>query len=168
MSEEHISNAGIILKVHCRDGKIRIVVVQLKSGKWTNPGGKVNAGESAFNAARREYEEETGMILPHIIDMNSIIITHRNGSKTKIYYGHTRELEDNFRLNVRNPRFNHETIDLKLYTYERIIQFSARYTDYFIKSLIIMNSKGMVGGAFAKAKYIKYNMKIKMLLNHLI
>lgn len=167
-----IKNAGIILKVLCKDGILRILVVQLKKGKWTNPAGIIEHNEDPFDAAKREFTEETGLELPPIDDlgpdgkMKHFMFYHKNGYCTVLYYGTTSVDDSIFILNNKHIQFNNETIDLKLYTYETILENARMYKSYFIKSLKLVYPKSMEGGSIF-TKYIKYFTKCHNLMNKL-
>lgn len=69
-------------------GSRRTLMVRDRNGKeWTLPGGKVNRGETTWDAALRELREETGFFLdPYQITKKwSIIIDHSNGQRTEIF-----------------------------------------------------------------------------------
>jgi 8-oxo-dGTP pyrophosphatase MutT (NUDIX family) len=175
MIARKISNAGIILNVKCKTGETKILVVQLVGGKWTNPGGKVEMGEDAFRAAKREFEEETGLELPRIRNIVSKDIHHGDGSITRLYCGYTDLPEDYFALNKNGSHYNGETIDLKLYTYEEIMAHKKKYKGYFIKSLINVHADGLAGGYVSqqyqnkntlyKHKYEKYSQKSQNIID---
>lgn len=50
------------------DNRLKVLLIQRKAhpykGYWCTPGGFVDAGESALEAASRELQEETNMVLP--------------------------------------------------------------------------------------------------------
>ncbi|WP_397448166.1 NUDIX hydrolase [Pseudomonas sp. NA-150] len=45
----------------------RILYVRKPKSKWTLPGGKIEIGETPFEAAVRELEEETGLLADDLI-----------------------------------------------------------------------------------------------------
>ena len=125
-----ISNASIILISHGR-----ILCVREISGKWTLPGGKIEKDETPFNAAKREFYEETGNILPDLRlegkTFNKYDYTHRNGSITRIYIGHTDTAD--LRFNMGNT--NGETNALKYLTINEIMSGDYDFHRYIINSL---------------------------------
>jgi hypothetical protein len=90
--------------------------------------------------------------------MKHFMIEHRNGT--------TSVDESKFILNDKHPKFNHETIALRLYTYETILRYARMYKSYFITSLKLVYPKSMEGGTMF-AKYIKYFTKCHDLMNKL-
>lgn len=148
-SEKPIKNVAITLLVCDSDRKVKIVVVQEKSGQWTNPGGKLSRTESEdmhggpFRGAKREYYEETHLDLPDIRNesgqVRSYDIEHRD-SRTRVYYGYCKNADafrdfDRFRpAPSRSPEYN-ETIDIRLVEYDDILRNEYLYTSYFIRSL---------------------------------
>ena len=93
-----IKNASII--VVCGTNLDRVFMVRdAKSkkykGQWMFPGGKLNPNEGPWAGAKREFEEETGFKLPHLVGdptnnnkLWSYIRFHQDGSRTKIYLGY--------------------------------------------------------------------------------
>ena len=69
------------------------MVRDAKNGNWMFPGGKIDPGERPWNAAKREFKEETGFDLPRLDgdnatgDLYEFERTHSNGTQTKIYLG---------------------------------------------------------------------------------
>lgn len=61
---------------------LEFVMVRHRSRAWEMPGGRVEAGESYEEAARREFLEETGMVLRDIVDE-----IHIPGSGGKVLVG---------------------------------------------------------------------------------
>jgi 8-oxo-dGTP pyrophosphatase MutT (NUDIX family) len=125
-----ISNASVILT-----SRGRILCVREMSGKWTLPGGKIEKDERPFHAAKREFYEETGNILPDLRlegqTFNKYDYTHRNGSITRIYIGHT-DIPD-LRFNMGNT--NGETNALKYLTINEIMSGEYDFHNYIINSL---------------------------------
>ncbi|MEO2202227.1 NUDIX hydrolase [Paenibacillus pabuli] len=58
MDNVHVSVGAII-----HDNKILLVKTRSSSGYWTLPGGKVEPGETLFEAVIREIYEETGLVV---------------------------------------------------------------------------------------------------------
>lgn len=121
-----VKNAAILLFV-----KNKIVVVRdINSGKWMLPGGKIDAGESAWNSSVREYYEETGYHLPNEgFEYNYYDKKHQGGRYTRIYIGKT---------DLGCPRYKktNETNALKCETLHNILNRDKHeYVGYVIKSL---------------------------------
>lgn len=67
-----------------RDGKV-LVAQRAKpplTGIWSLPGGHIEPGEKAIEAAHRELDEETGIKadLKGIVDVKDVIVRHDDGS----------------------------------------------------------------------------------------
>jgi 8-oxo-dGTP pyrophosphatase MutT (NUDIX family) len=86
----NIKNASIIV-VTGRNYDRVLMVRDKKNLQWMFPGGKIDRNETPWQAAKREFREETGFDLPHLEgDSNGLyeyIRSHRNGTQTKIYLG---------------------------------------------------------------------------------
>ena len=54
---------AIIVDVNSLPENIKILVVLNNRGEWMLPGGKIDPGESSFQAAQRELQEESGLRL---------------------------------------------------------------------------------------------------------
>lgn len=72
-----------------KDGKI-LMGKRRDSGKWTNPGGHADRGETPGDAALRELSEETGLVLPRsrLVPIQSRVVPnhHRDGRDLVIYH----------------------------------------------------------------------------------
>jgi 8-oxo-dGTP pyrophosphatase MutT (NUDIX family) len=125
-----IRNASIILI-----SRGRILCVREMSGKWTLPGGKIEKNETPFHAAKREFYEETGNILPDLrLEGNAFVpydYVHRNSSITCIYIGYT-DTPD-LRFIIENT--NGETNALKYLTLDEIMSGEYDFHTYIINSL---------------------------------
>lgn len=64
------------------EGKILAVSRRDDPTKWGLPGGKVNPGESPYDAAVRETEEETGVL---ILQMQLVFTAQCKGYKTSVF-----------------------------------------------------------------------------------
>jgi 8-oxo-dGTP pyrophosphatase MutT (NUDIX family) len=124
------SNASIILI-----SRGRILCVREMSGKWTLPGGKIETDERPFHAAKREFYEETGNMLPDLRledkTFNKYDYVHRNSSITRIYIGHT----DTPDLHFIIENTNGETNALKYLTLDEIMSGEYDFHNYIINSL---------------------------------
>ena len=58
--EREISSGGVVIRNV--DAGIGILLIKDPYGKWTWPKGKLDKGEAALDAAKREIQEETGLI----------------------------------------------------------------------------------------------------------
>lgn len=58
--EREISSGGVVIRTSGTG--VRILMIKDPYGKWTWPKGKLNKGETALAAAKREVQEETGLI----------------------------------------------------------------------------------------------------------
>ena len=90
----NIKNASIIV-VTGRNYDRVLMVRDAKNGNWMFPGGKIDPREGPWDAAKREFEEETGFELPRLNGdkatgkLYEFIRKHRdrNRTQTKIYLG---------------------------------------------------------------------------------
>jgi ADP-ribose pyrophosphatase YjhB (NUDIX family) len=133
------SNASIILI-----SRGRILCVHEKSGKWTLPGGHIERGETPFHAARREFYEETGNILPDLrlegTTFSSYEHIHRNNTSTRIYIGTTNTPD----LIFRSENTNGETNALAYLTYGEIVSGMYEFHTYIIRSLNVLHMNGYI------------------------
>ncbi len=72
-----------------RDGQVLLVErgKPPRSGVWSLPGGKVEPGERAIEAARREVMEETGITaeIDGLVDVHDVIVRDATGTLTAHY-----------------------------------------------------------------------------------
>lgn len=91
------------------------------TGVWSLPGGHIEPGERAIDAASREVAEETG-IATHIeglVDINDVIFHHDDGTLRAhyvlcVYFGHWQSGEPEAATDARDARF---------VTFEELIQY---------------------------------------------
>ena len=83
-----------------------------RKGVWSLPGGKVEAGETAAAAARREIAEETGLAvdLRGLLDVHDIIMKDQGGRLTAhyllaVYYGTSAAGEPKAASDISDARF---------------------------------------------------------------
>ena len=77
---------GIIWRVH-DDGHVAVVLVHRpKYGDWTFPKGKLEDGETFEAAARREVEEETGLICALGRELSPVEYRDRKGRPKLVRY----------------------------------------------------------------------------------
>ena len=97
-----------------RDGKILIVERGKGSmtGIWSLPGGHIEPGERAIDAAAREVAEETGVAvqIKGLVDVHNVIFHHDNGTLRThyvlcVYYGHWQAGEPEAATDARDARF---------------------------------------------------------------
>jgi 8-oxo-dGTP pyrophosphatase MutT (NUDIX family) len=76
-------------------GDIAAFMVQEKNHHWGFVAGKIDPGETAFKALKREYSEEVGGALPRLDagqpaapgEPRKFVFHHSNGSSTALYAG---------------------------------------------------------------------------------
>lgn len=74
----------------------QLLMVQNKAGKWSLPGGLVNAGESPWDAMKRTYREAVGASLPRLAfsgasDFGRFVFEDQIDGNTGIYVGITQD-----------------------------------------------------------------------------
>jgi 8-oxo-dGTP diphosphatase len=66
--DDVVNTADNIVFTRGDDNRLKVLLIQRKAhpykGYWGTPGGFVDAGETALDAASRELQEETNMVLP--------------------------------------------------------------------------------------------------------
>lgn len=110
------------------------------------PGGKVEKGENAEDAARREVEEETGAHIGCLFPVGQYKVDGRNESIVKdIYYAEIDRIEPkNSYFETKGPRFISHLPDL--------IQADRRYS-FLMKDLVLTESmKAIASGQFVNQK----------------
>jgi 8-oxo-dGTP pyrophosphatase MutT (NUDIX family)/ubiquitin len=93
--QHHASNSAGVILVDRREGGTAAFMVQERNGCWGFVAGKIDPGETAFNALQREYREEVGGQLPRLDarqasapgEPRKFIFHHGNGSNTALYAG---------------------------------------------------------------------------------
>lgn len=103
--------------VFCRDQTNEKILLGMKkrgfgAGKWNGFGGKVEEGETVVQAAKRELEEECGLIVKEE-DLESMgyLVFKMNGSKKmmKVYVYQTKTWEGNpIESDEMRPQFFNE------------------------------------------------------------
>jgi 8-oxo-dGTP diphosphatase len=76
----HLGQKALLI----RDGKCLILEASYHPGKWDLPGGRVNTGEEAETAFRRELAEEIGLKEFSLLGCVDYDIWERGGDKTSI------------------------------------------------------------------------------------
>jgi hypothetical protein len=94
-----IKNASIIV-VTGRNYDRVLMVRDRKNKIWMFPGGKIDKEEEPWEAAKREFEEETGFELPRLNgdttgELYKFIRTHKDKTQTKIYLGFASSFDRN-------------------------------------------------------------------------
>ena len=160
MATTNIKNACILLlnaecKILCIRSKLRRTFRE-----WNIPGGIIDPGETPWQAAEREFREETGNILPDItkegINFEYYDIVNKSGTAiTRIFIGLT--YTPDLILNINDIKFNDETDMLGYYSYDEIINGHIKFINHALKSLIKLKNiiynyyyrMNQTGGAFA-------------------
>jgi 8-oxo-dGTP diphosphatase len=83
---DFVRAAGGVLVRDGADGPEILVVRRPKYGDWTFPKGKVEAGESDEDCARREVEEETGLLGDLREELPSTSYTDSRGRPKRVRY----------------------------------------------------------------------------------
>lgn len=82
--------AGLFLVRRDETGMFTDVVLQHRAlwshhgGTWGIPGGALNLGESAFEGAVREAQEEAGIAQHHVAELGQIVLDHPDWSYTTV------------------------------------------------------------------------------------
>jgi 8-oxo-dGTP pyrophosphatase MutT (NUDIX family) len=122
-------NAFVLLILAKSRGGILLVRTK-RDGCWGLPGGMVDAGETPWQAGKREFKEEIQSDLPRLdasdfgTESNEPIKfawKHKNGSYTGIYCGKTTAFFSNFQ---RSFKPNHEICEIGVFTPQQILQMA--------------------------------------------
>lgn len=77
-----------------REGKILLVRIGYAHKKWVLPGGGIERGEESIQAAIREVQEETGLVLSNLLYVSERAYTNQYKKVTVFYYTATTTTED--------------------------------------------------------------------------
>lgn len=108
-----VSQKGILF----RGGKALIVQLSSSSGMWDLPGGRIDVGESAESAFKREFSEEVGFdhIVPGaVIDYDTFYTG--NGHITNTFFGIIRKVD----APPKDVNLSSEHVDLAWITADEI------------------------------------------------
>jgi 8-oxo-dGTP pyrophosphatase MutT (NUDIX family) len=83
----------LMLQRHIKDGQ------DPAKGQWEFPGGRLEDGETPMEAARREWEEETGLKLPDDVDMLGAWVSHDGR-----YHGYALQIGSEADLDILGER----------------------------------------------------------------
>jgi len=81
MKKEY-SAAGIVI---CKnEGKLSVLLIKDRFGKWTWPKGHIEKGETPQEAAEREIKEEVGLEVNNIEYVTSLATVHKDGNPSLV------------------------------------------------------------------------------------
>lgn len=84
MADQAITDQAFgIVPLFRQDGDDQFLLIQHKAGHWGFPKGHAEAGETAVDAACREFEEETGITAYHLLDHTPFVESYRLVKKGK-------------------------------------------------------------------------------------
>jgi 8-oxo-dGTP pyrophosphatase MutT (NUDIX family) len=111
---------GLVVREGTR-GLEMLVVHRPKYGDWTFPKGKAHAGESDEDCARREVEEETGLVCALREELPSIAYADSQGRPKRVRYWRMEPVggELAFRHEVDDARWVAPPEAARLLTYDR-------------------------------------------------
>jgi len=85
-------NSAGLLMYRIRDGQLQVLIVhpggpfwaKKDAGSWFIPKGEIEAGEDEFAAAKREFQEETGIVpAGPFFDIGEV--THKSGKRVRAW-----------------------------------------------------------------------------------
>jgi 8-oxo-dGTP diphosphatase len=76
---------GVVWRVGARGPKV-LLVHRPRYDDWSLPKGKLDAGESALDAALREVHEETGLVCDVGLRLPDATYVHRSGRRKRVRY----------------------------------------------------------------------------------
>jgi 8-oxo-dGTP diphosphatase len=121
-----IEAAGGAVCRHREDGELEVLVVHRpRYDDWSLPKGKLDPGESAEDAARREVEEETGFRCELGVPLPSVRYLDHRGRPKRVQYWTMRPVEGAFTPNaeVDDLRWltHEEALALLSYEHDRVV-----------------------------------------------
>ena len=115
--DTNIKNAVLMVQIPNND---IIIVRDSKTKEWMLPAGSLNNGETPFEAALREFKEETSFNIDTSkleLPIKYYDIKHSNRSKTRIFKVNTTQIFDPY---DKNKIHNNETDDLEYISISKI------------------------------------------------
>jgi predicted NUDIX family NTP pyrophosphohydrolase len=87
------TSAGILL--YRREPELQVLIGRIggpfwagrREHNWSIPKGEFGAGETALQAARREFREELGLDVPDVTLLDLGTVTQRGGKKVQVFAG---------------------------------------------------------------------------------
>jgi len=123
-----------------------VLLVVLKGGKLSLPGGRREPGEGDFEAMKREWKEETGIypLSKKQADLSAKYVhVHKKGTTTAIYYGQTKLPYTWYIFNRDGQETGGETIGLVWMKVDDAIR-DPRLVSYCKTSLEAMKTRRLI------------------------
>jgi 8-oxo-dGTP pyrophosphatase MutT (NUDIX family) len=134
-----IKNVAIVIKHNSY-----ILFVQNPKGKFMLPGGNIERGEKPWNAIKREWQEETGIIFPKINEVNIISTPYNYHNHTLLWYGKSNKNRTHYVFNKHKILKPGETTSIQWFSFDYMMANKHNFKDYVIRSLVEMHMKGLV------------------------
>lgn len=140
-----IKNVTIIIL--SKDKKVQMLLVKDNNGKWTTPGGKIDDGETPYNAIMRELMEETLYLPFDGIKPKFKKIEHYDYHDTRFYVAHLSKIPRNIskkemkrEMKKYTDHVYHETVEIKNFKTYNFYKILKKLRQCF-KTALVNNNK---------------------------